>query len=99
LRLASGPEKTSARAGHDLTFTMPKSKSKRRRYQPPPKPNPPPSPRWVPVVFFTMLGLGFVAILARYALPGVILFFDNDWFLWGGLGLMAAAFVVATRWR
>ena len=78
---------------------MPKSKSKRRRYQPPPKPRRPPSPRWVPVVFFVTLGLGFTIIVARYVLPTTLSILDRDWLLWVGLGLIAAAFMVATQWR
>lgn len=80
---------------------MPKSKSKRNKYVPPPKPRPKPSPRWVPVLFFTFLAIGFVSIMARYILSSTpsLTFFDNDWFLWGGLLLIAGAFGVATQWR
>lgn len=80
---------------------MPRSKSKRNRYKPPPKPKPPPSPRWVPVLFWTFLAIGFVSILARVFLggSGMITFLDNDWFQWGGLLAIAAAFGVATQWR
>lgn len=78
---------------------MPKSKSKRRKYQPPPKPKPPPSPRWVPVVFFTFMGIGFAVILARYVFASSYPMLDQNWILWAGLALMAAAFGVATRWR
>lgn len=78
---------------------MPKSKSKRRRYQPPAKRKPPPSPRWVPVLFFACLGVGFVSMLSRYMLSSVIGFFDSDWFLYGGLILIGGAFGVATRWH
>lgn len=78
---------------------MPKSKSKRSRYTPPPKPRPKPSPRWVPVVFFTFLALGFISIMARYMLSTAFPVLDNDWFLWGGLIMIAGAFGVATQWR
>jgi TRAP-type mannitol/chloroaromatic compound transport system permease small subunit len=78
---------------------MPKSKSKRRRYQPPAKPKPPPSPRWVPILFFVFLGVGFTAMLARYILSSVVGFFDSDWLIYGGLLLVGAAFGVATQWR
>lgn len=78
---------------------MPKSKSKRRRYQPPAKPKPPPSPGWVPFAFFGSLGAGFAIILARYILSQTLPILDQDWLLWLGLFLIAAAFVVATRWR
>ncbi|MGH2772520.1 MAG: cell division protein CrgA [Actinomycetota bacterium] len=78
---------------------MPKSKSKRTRYVPPPKPKPKPSPRWVPVLFFVLLGLGFAAILCRYILAGTVDLFDNDWFMWGGLLSIFGGFAVATQWR
>jgi hypothetical protein len=79
---------------------MPKSKSKRKRYQPPPKPRPKPSPPWVGALFFTLLSVGFLAILARFFLSGVWpKLFDTQWPLVGGLGLIAAAFVVSTRWH
>ncbi|HLI56888.1 MAG TPA: cell division protein CrgA [Actinomycetota bacterium] len=77
---------------------MPVSKSKRRRYQPPPKKKPPPSPRWVAVVFFVLLLTGFAVILARYIGSGVS-FLNKDYLIWVGLGLIAAAFTVATQWR
>lgn len=78
---------------------MPKSKSKRNKYIPPPKPKPKPSPRWLPVVFFACLALGFISIMSRYILSAPIPLFDSDWFLWGGLGMMALALAAATQWR
>lgn len=78
---------------------MPKSKSKRSRYVPPPPPKPKPSPRWVPVAFFTLVGVGFALIMSRYLLSTNIPIFDNNWFLTGGLLLIAVAFGVATQWR
>lgn len=80
---------------------MPKSKSKRSRYIPPPKPKPKPAPTWVPVLFFVFLGIGFISIMSRYLVgaTGVLDFVDTDWFLWGGLALIAGAFGVATQWR
>ena len=78
---------------------MPKSKSKRSNYRPPPKPNPKPAPKWVPVLFFTFLGVGFVLTLLRYVLAASIPFFDNNLILAVGLALIAGAFGVATQWR
>ncbi|MDQ4148774.1 MAG: cell division protein CrgA [Actinomycetota bacterium] len=78
---------------------MPKSKSKRSRYVPPPRPKPKPSPRWVPVAFFALIGVGFLLIMSRYLLSTNLPFFDNNWFLGGGLALIAAGFAVATQWR
>ena len=78
---------------------MPVSKSKRRRYQPPPKKKPEPSPPWVPVMFFTLLGAGFAVILGRYVLGSSLSFLNKDYLIWVGLGMIAAAFTVATQWR
>jgi hypothetical protein len=78
---------------------MPKSKSKRRRYQPPPKPKPKPSGPIVPIAFWTLLLLGFLLIVARFALSSVFTVFEAGWPLIAGLLMIAAAFAVATRWR
>jgi hypothetical protein len=77
---------------------MPKSKSKRVRRQPPPKPGPPKaSPRWVGALFFTLLIVGVIVIIANY----VDLFPDGaqNSRLWYGLGLISSSFMVATRWH
>jgi hypothetical protein len=76
---------------------MPKSRSKRGKRQPPPKEKPKQSPLWVGVLFFTLIGVGVVVIIAHYlgALPGGTLAYQ----LWVGLGLIAASFVVATQWH
>jgi hypothetical protein len=76
---------------------MPKSRSKRSRAQPPPKEKPKQSPMWVGVLFFSLIGLGVVVIIAHYldALPGG----TQPYQLWVGLGFIAASFVVATRWH
>ncbi len=54
-------------------------------------------PRWVPVVMFILLGLGMIVIITNYlgVLPGE----TNNWYLLGGLGLITAGFITATRWR
>ena len=78
---------------------MPKSKSKRNRYVPPPPPKPKPSPRWLPVAFFALVGLGFLLIMSRYLLATIFPVLDNNWFLAGGLAMVAIAFGLATQWR
>jgi hypothetical protein len=75
---------------------MPKSRSKRVRRQPPPKPKPKQSPRWVGILFFTLLGLGVALIILNYL--GILGATDNIR-LWIGLGLISAAFIVANRWH
>jgi hypothetical protein len=56
------------------------------------------SPRWVPVVMGLLLVAGMVMIVTNYLnlLPGAD---PSNWYLLGGLGLITAGFIVATRWR
>lgn len=56
------------------------------------------SPRWVPIVMFTLLAAGMLSIVCNYMnlLPGPD---PSNWYLLGGLGLITAGFIVATRWR
>jgi membrane protein YdbS with pleckstrin-like domain len=75
---------------------MPKSRSKRQIKQPPPKPIPKASPEWVPISFFLFLLSGVVIIILNYV--GVFPGGTANWRLYYGLALMAASFVVATRW-
>ncbi|MGH2739572.1 MAG: cell division protein CrgA [Actinomycetota bacterium] len=79
---------------------MPKSKSKRRKYQPPPKPKPKPSPRWYGPVVLSILFSGVIVILLNYLglIPGTSGQARN-FFLWLGLGLIAAGFGASTRLR
>lgn len=76
---------------------MPRSKSKRSRYTPPPPKKAPPSPMWVPVLMFTLLGLGMITVVVNYLglLPGGA----KNPYLFLGLGLITAGFMLATQWR
>jgi len=76
---------------------MPRSKSKRSRYTPPPPKKAPPSPTWVPVVMFTLLGLGMIVVIINYLglLPGGA----KNSYLFLGLGSITAGFMLATQWR
>lgn len=78
---------------------MPKSKNRpqRRRPQPPPKPKPKQSPSWVGALFFVLLGLGVLVIILNYV--GVLPGGTRPVLLFVGLGLMAAAFILATQWH
>ncbi|MBA3290302.1 MAG: cell division protein CrgA [Actinobacteria bacterium] len=75
---------------------MPKSKSKRKQFQqqPPPKPKPKTSPPWVGWLFFALMGIGVGLILAYY-----VAFEGSGPWLFVGLGLITASFVVATQWH
>ncbi len=56
----------------------------------------PPSPIWVPILLFSLLGLGVATIIVNYM--GV--FWDtSNVVLLGGLGLILAGIVTATQYR
>lgn len=54
--------------------------------------------RWVPWVMGFLLLTGMLVIITNYMnlLPGED---PSNWYLLGGLGLITAGFIVATRWR
>ena len=56
------------------------------------------SPRWVPIVMGILLVAGMLTIICNYLnlLPGDD---PSNAYLLGGLGLITAGFIVATRWR
>lgn len=76
---------------------MPRSKSKRSRYTPPPPKKPPPSPLWLPVTMFVLMGLGMLVVIVNYLelLPGGA----GNHYLFIGLGLITAGFILATQYR
>ncbi len=81
---------------------MPKSRQRQRRsrpYAPPPtKPKPKPSPRWYGYLVLGLIVLGVLIIVLNYAnflLPGG----TQQYWLWIGLGVIAAGFIASTRWR
>ena len=55
------------------------------------------SPKWVPVLMFTLLGLGIIISLTNYlgVLPGGA----KNTYLLLGLGLITGGFITATRYR
>jgi cell division protein CrgA len=86
---------------------MPRSKAKRRRYQPPPKKKPKPSPRWFGITILSVMGAGVIVIVLNYInlMPGLSIAGlkvsgeTNNFYLFGGLGLIAAGFLGSTQWR
>ncbi|HEX7165667.1 MAG TPA: cell division protein CrgA [Acidimicrobiales bacterium] len=56
------------------------------------------SPRWVPWVMGALLIVGMLVIVTNYLnlLPGED---PSNMYLLGGLGLITAGFIVATKWR
>ena len=53
------------------------------------------SPLWVPIVLFTLLGLGTIMIIINYLgwIPGG----TSNWWLLGGLGLILCGVITATQ--
>ena len=66
-----------------------------RRYTPPIPASEKVSAPWVAPVMFTLLGVGALVIILNYidVLPGG----TNNWYLFGGLGLILAGIITATR--
>jgi hypothetical protein len=55
------------------------------------------SPTWVPVLMFTLLGLGALVIVLNYVglLPGA----TSNWYLLAGLGLILGGIITATNFH
>lgn len=56
-----------------------------------------PSPMWVPVLMFTLFGLGMLTIFLNYVslLPGAV----SNWYLLLGLGFILGGIITATQYR
>lgn len=67
------------------------------RYTPPVPHSVKVSPGWVPVLMFTFLILGSLLVVVNYTdvLPGGA----SNWYLLGGIGLIFAGFITATRYH
>lgn len=67
------------------------------RYTPPQQRHDLPSPMWVPVLMFSLLGLGLVMIFLNYLglLPGA----TSNAYLGGGLAAICLGIIVATQYR
>jgi cell division protein CrgA len=78
--------------------TKPKPKPRPSRYTPPTPKKAPASKLWVPATMFTMLGTGVLVVALNYLelLPGGE---ASNNFLFVGLGLITAGFVLSTRLR
>lgn len=72
-------------------------KAKPSRYTPPSPQQLGPSPLWVPITMFTFLIGGLLVIVLNYMnlLPGEA----SNGYIFVGLGLITAGFVLATRLR
>ena len=54
------------------------------------------SPIWVPILMFTLLGVGTLLILVNYT--GVV-WETNNWVLLGGLGCILGGIITATQYH
>ena len=89
--------KTVKRGGR-VTKAAPRSVPSSGRYTPPIPKEFKVSPPWIPWVMGILLATGMLMIITNYLdlLPGEE---PSNWYLLGGLGLITAGFIVATRWR
>lgn len=67
------------------------------RYTPPIPAYQKASPPWVPVLMFTLWGLGFVVIILNYM--GLVPGGTNNWYLVAGLGFILGGIITATQYR
>jgi hypothetical protein len=70
------------------------------RYTPPAPKLDAPSPIWVPILMFSLLGLGAAMIVLNYL--GLLPTSSGDasnWWLLGGLGMISLGFITATQYR
>lgn len=84
----SATQVTSAAADH----SAPRPST---RYTPPTPTYAKVSPRWVPIVMFALLGLGFVLIFCNYV--GLVPGGTNNWYLLAGLGFILGGIITATQ--
>ncbi|HEV8116643.1 MAG TPA: cell division protein CrgA [Acidimicrobiales bacterium] len=57
------------------------------------------SPKWVPILMFAFLGLGALLIVVNYTPLMDKVGGSSNWYLLGGLGLVTAGFITATKWE
>jgi hypothetical protein len=94
--------RVTPKGGHQSS-TRPSPSS---RYTPPVPRELKESPRWVPVLMFTLLGLGLVLIFCNYLGLLPALWWDNapgddtsNWWLLIGLGFILGGIITATQYR
>lgn len=86
------PKKTSGRV------TPKKTPGASARYTPPTaKFEDMPSPVWVPVLMFTLFGLGMLTIFLNYV--GLLPSATSNWYLLLGLGFILGGIITATQYR
>lgn len=86
------PKKSSAQPAARDAGRVPTAST---RYTPPVPSYTKVSPRWVPVVMFGLLGLGFLLIFLNYV--GIVPGGTNNWYLLAGLGFILGGIITATQ--
>ncbi len=69
------------------------------RYTPPVPKEWKESPKWVPILMFAFLGLGALLIVVNYTPLMDKVGGSSNWYLLGGLALVTAGFITATKWE
>ncbi len=77
--------------------SKPKGVKPSKRYTPPIPMSQRRSGKWLAVLLFALLGLGFVVIFVNYL--GVMPGGASNWYLLGGLALLAGGFFIATKYH
>ena len=92
-RRSGASRRTTPKGGR----ATPKAQPSAGRYTPPIPKEQKVSPLWVPVLMFSLLGLGVIVIILNYVnlLPGEA---DNKYLLLG-LGLITGGFITATNYH
>lgn len=67
------------------------------RYTPPVPKYVKSSPIWVPILMFTLLGLGLLVIICNYL--GLVPGDTSNWYLLAGLGLILGGILTATQYH
>ncbi len=95
---ASAKEAKASRRGNKRVTPKGTTPSANTRYTPPTaRYEDMPSPLWVPILMFTLFGLGMLSIFLNYVglLPGA----TSNWYLLLGLGFILAGIITATQYR
>jgi hypothetical protein len=81
-----------------ITFpAVPQTRTKRRPTPPPKAKSLPPSKLWVPVLMFSLIGIGIAIIVTNYF--GLLVGGQSNWFLLIGIAEVTLGFMVATMLR
>ena len=91
-----GPGKSAVK-GRSAEGRATRKATPNARYTPPIPKSAKTSPRWMGVVILVLLGLGVLTVIFNYL--GAVPTGTSDWYLVGGLVLILAGLLIATRYR